>query len=138
MKNFGLAFTFCAVMALMVLQIAPSHAIEPATDTVATATHASDTVLLTQEQFDQLAETRPALHAKLLRAQQSNSLPALTEEETILLVEFNAQNMDEIAGGGLSIVGYVLVAFVIGCGIYMLAKSQTKDGAAFCLAFIPK
>jgi hypothetical protein len=119
MKRTGFALAFMATIAMTVVPVAPSFAAAPqdkAAAQQALADHAQrgDVVVLSPAQMNQLAISKPALHAKLAAAHQSGKIPSLTASEKRTVTALTKQNIADIkAGDGGAWIVVAVVAIVV-------------------------
>jgi hypothetical protein len=117
MKKMGLALALVACVSMTVVPVAPSFAAAPPAPKAAQqqlVDHAArgEAIILSQAQLDRLATTNKALHAKIVKAHQTGSLPKLTASEKKMLRTMTAGNLDAFKAGWDPATVWIVVAVV--------------------------
>jgi hypothetical protein len=116
MKKLSFAVAMLAAVSMVVTPVAPSLAQEvdryaPAMQQQAVskmdtrqkiAHHAArgEAAILSKAQVDRLARTNPKLHARLMAAYNSGTVPSLTQSEKKMLAATTQANLKEYKAGG--------------------------------------
>src|SRR3954468_11574672 len=98
MKKLSLALAVAAALSTVVVPIAPASA---ATAVARTASHGAlanhaergNAIILSQTQLNGLARSNPQLHAKLMAAYRTNSIPQLSKGEKRTVQAITQKNM---------------------------------------------
>ncbi len=131
MQRIGFSLAFLAAIAMTVMPVAPSFAASPKQDKAAAqqalAKHAEqgDVIVLSPAQMEQLAVSKPALHAKLSAAQQTGQAPSLSPAEKRYVESLTQENMAQIKAGDPSTAGWI----VIGVSVVVLLLLLGQPGA---------
>jgi hypothetical protein len=119
MRKIGQALALVACVSMTVVPVAPSFAATPAPKSAASAQqklvdHAArgEAIILSKAQLDRLATTNKALHAKILKAHQTGTVPNLTAAEKKMMRTMTAGNLDEFKAGHVGAV-WIVVAVVV-------------------------
>jgi hypothetical protein len=120
MKRTGFALAFVAAIAMTITPVAPSFAAAPkqqmsANQTLADHAVRGDVVVLSPAQMNELAVSKPALHAKLAAAHRTGTVPKLTSSEKLYVAKLTQSNINQIKAGdgGAWIVVAVVVAVLL-------------------------
>ena len=137
MKTVNFAVAMLAAVSMVVTPVAPSFAFDApggraeqvaklqAVTAKSThqkiATHAErgEAAILSKAQVDRLATTNPKLHARLMAAYNSGTVPSLTAKEKKMLIATTQANLKQYKAGDPRIVGTAAVLsaggwFVVG------------------------
>jgi hypothetical protein len=130
MKKLNFAVAMVAAVSMVVTPVVPSFAQEadryaPAmqqqvvskTDTrnkIARHAERGEAAILSKAQVDRLARTNPKLHARLMAAYNSGTVPSLTQSEKKMLAATTQSNLKEYKAAGDPIVSTALVVTAFG------------------------
>jgi hypothetical protein len=119
MRKMGLALALVACVSMTVVPVAPSFAATPAPKSAqsakqALADHAArgEAIILSKAQLDRLATTNKVLHAKIVKAHETGTVPKLTASEKKQMRTMTAGNLDEFKAGHVGTV-WIVVAVVV-------------------------
>jgi hypothetical protein len=137
--RFGFVLTVLSALAMAMLPAMPSFAAQRAPLTAsqqALVDHAvrGDVVVLSPEQMMSLAQSNPALHAKLTAAHNTGTVPKLTPAEKRIVAGLTAQNLDALKAGHVW-SAWVIVAIV--AGVWLLLCAIANWGFP-CLPFLAR
>ncbi len=115
MQRIGFSLAFLAAIAMTVMPVTPSFAASPKQDMAAAqqalAKHAEqgDVIVLSPAQMEQLAVSKPALHAKLAAAQQKGQAPSLSPAEKRYVTVLTQENIAQIKAGDPSTATWIII-----------------------------
>jgi hypothetical protein len=118
MKKLSLALAVAAALSTVVVPIAPASA---ATAVARTASHGAlanhaergNAIILSQTQLNGLARSNPQLHAKLMAAYRTNSIPQLSKGEKRTVQAITQKNMADYKAGHVAAWVWVVIALAI-------------------------
>lgn len=118
MKKMGLVLALLSAFSMTVLPVAPSYAAAAAPERTARQAivdHAArgEVVILSQAQMNDLAATKPALHAKLSAAYQNGTVPKLTASERRFVQTMTAGNLELFKAGLTGVETWIVVILVV-------------------------
>jgi hypothetical protein len=117
MKKMGLALALVACVSMTVVPVAPSFAAtpapKPAQQQLVDHAKRGEAIILSQAQLDRLATTNKTLHAKIVKAHQTGSVPKLTVAEKKMLSTMTAGNLDEFKAGHVATVWIVIAVVAV-------------------------
>jgi hypothetical protein len=123
MRKMGLALALVACVSMTVVPVAPSFAASPAPKAAPSAqsakqklaNHAArgEAIILSKAQLDRLATTNKALHAKIVKAHQTGTVPKLTAAEKKQMRIMTAGNLDAFKAGWDPATVWIVVAVVV-------------------------
>ena len=113
MRKFGILLALLSAFSMTVLPVVPSYAASPdkATEQKIAAAKRGDIVVLSQAQMAALQQSSPALHSKLMTANQNGTTPKLTASEKRLVANLTKQNLNEMKAGYVA-GAWIIVAIV--------------------------
>src|SRR5262245_1838792 len=98
MKRFGFVLALLAAFSMTIFPAARSIAAQPGKP-VKVVQKRDGIAVLTDKHLDQIKAKRPALHAKILAAQESHKTISVTAGEARFLQAINNQTLAEIKAG---------------------------------------
>jgi hypothetical protein len=114
MRKTGFALAMIATIAMTVVPVAPSFAAAPAPKSAEQkfVDHArrGDIAILSTAQMRAIAQSNPKLHAKLMRAYETSTVPRLTAAEKKYVRDVTQKNLATFKAGDGS--GWIIVAVV--------------------------
>ncbi len=161
MRKASFVLAVLAAMSMVVTPVAPSYAAgttgAPVTvgaekqkirQQIATHAERGEAAILSKAQVDRLAVTNPKLHAKVMAAYRSNTIPQLTPGEKKILQAATNKNLSAYKAGAygfpigafagsasFAALGWIAIGFIGFVLILILAEMAAPGGARRLLNF---